>query len=47
MDEGKLDRMRAVMSGKLKIKGNMMLAMLTFADPLRTTDDTLPLRVAA
>ena len=39
------------MGEKLKIKGNMMRAMLTLssesADPLRTTDDTLPLRGAA
>ena len=40
--EGKLDGIQAFMSGKLKIKGHMMLAMLTlsseFADPLNTTE---------
>ena len=38
-------RMQAFMSGKLRIKETMMLAMLTLssesADPLRTTDDPL------
>ena len=51
MNERKLDGMQAFMSGNLKIKGNMMLAILTlsaeFAGPLRTTDDPLPSRVAA
>ena len=40
MDERKLDGMPAFTCGKLKIKGNMMLAMLTLSsestDPLRT-----------
>ena len=46
----KLDGMQVFVGGKLKIKGNMMLAMLTLssesADPLRTTDGPLPSRVA-
>ena len=52
MDERKLDGMQACMGVKLKIKGNMMLAMLTLssesAGPLKhDTDDPLPSRVAA
>ena len=41
MDERNLDGMQFFIGGKLKIKGNMMLAMLTlsseFADPFSTT----------
>ena len=41
MDERKLDGLQAFTGGKLKIKGNMTLAMLTLssesADPLSTT----------